>query len=286
MENKVKTIEKSRILSTKDYAMFTLRDVKISKPYLDEIKESITKKNLSKDYPILVDNDYNIIEGKYRYLALYDLRLPIFYKISEVTDLKDALTVKYFHKNAPIEDIIFAFIDLPSYSNLFIIKEKFNGFFSLKNIANSASIQHGEKYRCQYTWYIDRKKFHTGEFENWDINQCIHNLNSIKYIMEFFNCSFGDACSNVATYFDYDIDKIIIKLPVFNAIKKANWGSYGWVRYKNLMDILETNNYNEYYITAEDYNDLLEIGIKSKLKVVETHADYEELKKIRELATI
>jgi len=157
MKPQVKPSEKSRILETKDYSLFNLKDFKVSKKFLNVVKESIDEKNLSKDYPILVDNNYNILDGKYRFLALYELGLAINYKIAEITTIEDAIRVKHIHKNIPLHEVIKLYSSLKNYNDLILLKDQFG--FDYRIIVLAAQDQNSNSFNR-----IDRKVFNSGKF--------------------------------------------------------------------------------------------------------------------------
>lgn len=204
MKPKVKPSEKSRILETKDYSLFNLPDHKVSKRHLGIIKESITQKNLSKDYPILVDDDYNIIEGKYRFLALYESGLPINYKVAEVTDIRDAIRIKWIHKNMPLEDVIKVYSSIKSYNDLLLLKDEFPDMsFRIILMVTEA---------CNYHyWGIDRKKFDSGQMPEFDFNVAKDQLFKVKYMSDNYSLNEYDAW-RILGYYDYhDDDGNIVK---------------------------------------------------------------------------
>lgn len=173
MKPQVKETEKSRVLTTKDYSMFDFLDFKVSKGHLNKVKESIALKNLSQDYPILVSGDnYQIIEGRYRFLACYDLQLPIYYKVSEVTTLKDAIRIKHIHKNISIEDVVKVYADHEPYNQILLMHEEFQDFsltfivYSIKCLWNG--ISRGRDGHEKLT--IKRSIFDSGQLPLWSYN--------------------------------------------------------------------------------------------------------------------
>jgi hypothetical protein len=68
---------------TKDYAKFTFLRANraINKRNVEKIKESYRQWGVIPGRAILVDKDFNIIDGQHRFLALKDLGLPIPYEI-------------------------------------------------------------------------------------------------------------------------------------------------------------------------------------------------------------
>lgn len=71
--------------STKDYSIFTLRkdNRKIDTGHLNKLIKSIESKNMLDLRPILVNSDYEVIDGQHRLHAAKFLSVPIFYQIQE-----------------------------------------------------------------------------------------------------------------------------------------------------------------------------------------------------------
>jgi hypothetical protein len=184
MKPQVKESEKSRVLTTKDYSMFEFPDFKISTKHLEKIKESIIEKNLSKDYPIVVTpGNYKIIEGRYRFLACYDLQVPIYYKISEVTTHKDAIRIKHIHKNLALEDVIKVHIDNVHYQRILELHEKFNGYFSVKVVIQAIPECRANKNTIG-SLRINRSIFDSGRLGYWDFDKVHSKLFRIKNFIQ------------------------------------------------------------------------------------------------------
>jgi len=165
MKPTIKVSEKSRILVSKDYSMFEFPDFKVSSKHMEEMKSSIQKKNLLPDYPILVDDKYSIIEGRYRFLACYDLRLPVYYKIAEVTELKDAISIKHIHKNIHFEDVVNMYASMEPYGNILKLKEEVD--LSIYSIILAID----ELRFPSSNLRIDRKLLDSGELQSWNYSR-------------------------------------------------------------------------------------------------------------------
>lgn len=77
-----------KIHETTDYAQFKLLERNRAViPY--ELIESITKKNMLKEHPIICDKDLNIIDGQHRLKAAEMLGLSIYYIISDSVNEED-----------------------------------------------------------------------------------------------------------------------------------------------------------------------------------------------------
>lgn len=184
MKPQVKQSEKSRILSTKDYSIFEFPDFKVSKKHLERIKDSIKLKNLSRDYPVLVDDKYRVIEGRYRFLACFDLKLELFYKIAEVTELRDAIRIKHIHKNIDVEEVVKVYADLEPYNNILLMFEEFNGKFSMRYICQHINqATHGFASSGPM---LDRKVFDAGNLGKWNYVKVKNRLNEVvQFVREY-----------------------------------------------------------------------------------------------------
>lgn len=97
---KVLTSEKNRVLNTKEYSLFTYPEYKLSQSKVSQLIEDIKIKNLNKDLPIMVDDEYNILDRRHVFVALRQLKLPIYYKVCEVAEAVDFLIAKKYNKKA------------------------------------------------------------------------------------------------------------------------------------------------------------------------------------------
>lgn len=103
---KVKVSEKSRILVTKDYSMFSYSDFRLRQNTVRSLVEDISEKNLNKDMPVIVDEEYNIIDRRHVFVALKQLGLPVHYKVAEVAERLDFLKAKKYDKKATLFDFM------------------------------------------------------------------------------------------------------------------------------------------------------------------------------------
>jgi len=106
---KVLPTEKNRVLHTMDYSIFSYAEKdKFYNKRLIALVSEMEVKNISKDVPIIVDNEYNILDGVYRFKANQILKQPIYYKVSEgatMLDLMKAGTMT--HKPSDYEYVLY-----------------------------------------------------------------------------------------------------------------------------------------------------------------------------------
>lgn len=176
---------------TKDYSMFEFPDFKVSKKHLEAMKASIKANgNLCPDEPIVVEIDtYQIIKGRYRFLACYDLQLPIYYKVSEVTTLRKAVATKHIHKNMAIEDVIKVYNEIPHYQAIKILHSEMGGFFNMKTVC-SAIFECRQRYDMNVVHpsrRIDRRKLDSGLLGEWDYTAAKERLFRVKSFLQEFS---------------------------------------------------------------------------------------------------
>lgn len=91
VQNGAQTVFSGKSFSTKDYSKFKIspENREVNEYHLRRIIRAIREKNLLPDFPILVTNDMTIIDGQHRYLAAYELGVPIYYRFAEKTEWGD-----------------------------------------------------------------------------------------------------------------------------------------------------------------------------------------------------
>ena len=97
----------SEVKETMDYGIFKTvsGNRNISEFHIELLKRSIKKRNLTKDFPILVNSNFEILDGQHRYEALSNLGLPIYYRIAEVTTVQDIAIVNTISKKWTLADL-------------------------------------------------------------------------------------------------------------------------------------------------------------------------------------
>jgi hypothetical protein len=200
MKPLVKQTEKSRILSTRDYSLFEVPNRKVSNKFLNIVIDSITEKDLSPDYAILVDSGYKIIDGLYRFLALKQLQHKIYYKVAEVTTEADAIRAKHIHKDMSIDDIVKGYSDLPAYNQLLVFSEIYN--LSLSSIVLSTRNAISSHSR------VSKKVLATRKLQESDAETLHTTIKDTLSIMEYiesygFNCTYEQAYDQISNKSDY-----------------------------------------------------------------------------------
>lgn len=86
---------------TKDYSKFSLvkENRMIDNNQVKKLKKIIMEKNKSHLFPIIINKNWQIIDGQHRFFALKELNLPIYYMIDEDYELIDIVNVNINNKN-------------------------------------------------------------------------------------------------------------------------------------------------------------------------------------------
>jgi len=181
----VRESEKSRILMTKDYDLFDVPNYVISRKFLAEITESISKKNLCKNYPILVDANYRIIDGRYKFIASKNLKAPIWYKVAEGMDAKDAIRVKAICKRADFVVVSKIYSDIEQYNALLLLGEIFPDvpFKLLIKATQTCDKTYGQRQVST----IDVKRYQAGEMGAFDFSETSRRLNITRDVFHWFS---------------------------------------------------------------------------------------------------
>lgn len=80
--------------------------------HVRSLKKSFLKDNRSELFPIVVDKNFNILDGQHRMKALQELELPIYYVISLDGDLDLVKTINTSVKGWGFEDFLESYIQL------------------------------------------------------------------------------------------------------------------------------------------------------------------------------
>ena len=92
----------------KDYTKFKLYGFNriITQGHIDKIKKSIRDNGFIKSFPVLVDRNFNIIDGQHRFCACQQLNLPIYYEVIDPPKKKLIISLNTSHKNWQVNDYV------------------------------------------------------------------------------------------------------------------------------------------------------------------------------------
>lgn len=94
------------VYKTMDYSKFHKCDSNrdVNKKHLETLKRKMSNKDL--DLEIIVDTNFNILEGQHRYESWVSLSKPIIYKVSEKITEEDIPTLNNTHKSWNTNDYL------------------------------------------------------------------------------------------------------------------------------------------------------------------------------------
>ncbi len=103
---------KQQIYSTKDYKAFKFiqGNREIIKGHFLRLTAAISKKNLLNRFPILVNKDFEIIDGQHRFLVAKNNDLELFYTVEDDASLDETLVINTNQRQWSLEDFINSYI--------------------------------------------------------------------------------------------------------------------------------------------------------------------------------
>ena len=205
--------ETFKVQSTKNYSLFQKLNGnrEINQSNLNRIKESMQKELLP--IPVLVNHNYEVIDGQHRVAAATELKLPIYYMIVPGMDLNDVHTLNSIGKKFSFDDYLegYAAAGLTHYKNALVFRNKYK--FS---IAVYMYIWLGDKGMSKG---IGGDLFKSGKLVIEDLKQCYDIAESLTYIIQEFKNELPlhkrPACMALIEMIlnpDFNVDKLIKNL--------------------------------------------------------------------------
>lgn len=146
------------VKTTTNYNMFKILpgNRKTGRRYVERLKVSLSEKNLLDFRPILVNKNYEIIDGQNRKIAAQELGLPIPYIIADNLDLTDVQRLNQNSKNWSGHDYLDSWCALENEE--YVAVKKFYDKWGL-GLRESTCLLSGNAHAGHYT------KFKTGTFK-------------------------------------------------------------------------------------------------------------------------
>lgn len=93
---------------TKDYSKFKMINFNrgINREHINKLKKLITENGYLSAYPILVDENFNIIDGQHRFIACKEMGIPFYYSITKIFDNNLLVDLNTSQKKWAIDDFI------------------------------------------------------------------------------------------------------------------------------------------------------------------------------------
>lgn len=117
-------------METYNYSQFNFNNKNrdISKQNVSNLKKSILEVGFIRQRAILVNKYYLIIDGHHRFLALQELKMPIYYEVEKEISLKEMIFLNSCQKNWSLSDFIYLHAKQGKsvYQELVFTSEKYN----------------------------------------------------------------------------------------------------------------------------------------------------------------
>lgn len=222
----------------------------ISQAHVDKIKASIKENGYIYSFPILVDDEFNILDGQHRFIACKQMNLPIYYELLHSKNNKLIISINDSHKNWGCSD----------YIKFYAEKEQNQNYKNLRSIAKILGVSESAVWRlaghsvggCAFSQYIVNG---TLKFSDEDSNKAYYNMQFIAEILKNIRMK---PCNRIINAI-LELDKI------------QNY------RRKRLVE--QTKNYSTKAYkcqTCDDYKkmfiDIYNYNLKNKKNIIKTEA--------------
>ncbi len=241
------------IKKTKNYSMFKLREDNraegVRPSHVKVLVESIKKKNLLDMCPILVNSDFEVINGQHRLKAAEELGVDIYYEQDDRLEGKDIILMN-IGKAWMNTDILNYYV-----KNGYKEYQKLDAFLKENRLTLKVALAvlmgggHSELFKFRHGDYI----FDEGHF-GCDVNLCWHTIDTIK---KFNGASpythtarFWRPLVKLMRHRDFDKDKWFenLRKNIDKFFPRAN--SQGYT--KLIQDVFNWHNQNKIDIMGED----------------------------------
>lgn len=90
--------------------------------HVERLAKAIEKKNLLEEFPIIVNEQFEIIDGQHRLMAAAQLGVPVHYKIVRHMDLANTMDINTASKSWGVKDFVNSYVTLEN-SHYIALKE-------------------------------------------------------------------------------------------------------------------------------------------------------------------
>lgn len=183
------------------------RDVSAS--HINRLKKSIEDNNLLHLNPIIVNENYKIVDGQNRFLAAKDLDVPIYYIQQKGIDTSDAITLNVNKKNWGLSDYLDYYIQ-KGYDNYVFLKK----FKEKHNLSMTAAIGLLE-FNGTHPNTDQLYKFREGDIELKTLEKGKEIVGKLSQLEEYWDFvkdrSFVSAFVSLYKMDEFDFDRLIQK---------------------------------------------------------------------------
>lgn len=104
----------SKINKTDDYTIFKniLGNRSVSNSHVSHLASAIKRKNLLEYYPLLLNDNMEVIDGQHRLLAASGVGVPVYYSVVPGLKLEDVMSINTHSKKWGAQDFVDSYIQL------------------------------------------------------------------------------------------------------------------------------------------------------------------------------
>ena len=249
-----------KIYETYDYGKFHLikGNRKMKSNHLAKLQKSIVEKYLLTI--VIVNENYEIIDGQNRFETAKNNNLPIRYIICEGYGIKEVQIYNLNQSNWNNIDYVNSYVEdnREDYIRLNQFREKFPKF-SLETciflLTNSKTGDNPRLLLKTNDKFYSTTKLKAGIFKITDYNQAVKNafklLELSQYYEKFNSRKFVAAFLTIISHPEFDYKEFIQKLEKYNELTQICLTKKGY-----LLNIIKIYNYNNKKYT-NDFNDLI-----------------------------
>lgn len=164
-------------METRDYSKFKFLNTNrgIHKSNVERIKASIKEWGIIPGRPILVDGDYNIIDGQHRFLAIKELGHPIPYEVINGDTISKTMTLNSSQMPWQLVDFVKSYAEQgnDNYRRMLKFEEKYKlGFTSSLYICFGYAFKSADIKAGKHLEFVENAE---------EIAQYLENINFVSY---------------------------------------------------------------------------------------------------------
>jgi hypothetical protein len=230
--------ESGVVYQSRDYDQFTFMEANRdqNRGHIEALKRAFAEiGNLTEVQPILVNENFEIIDGQHRFVAARELEEPIYFVIRPGLRVTDARTMNILHRNWTIDDYARSYATTdPNYQKYLELREDY-GFSHTITLSFSL----GDETPGMHA------TFRKGEFTLPDLPAARARLDKLSDIVEILprlrrDNAFARAFLKVLQTPSYDHDRMVRKVTQVGEMILRKYGSFA--EYQRALE--ETYNYN------------------------------------------
>lgn len=188
-----------------DYTKFKLYGFNriVTQGHIDKIKKSIRENGFIKSFPVLVDRNFNIIDGQHRFCACKQLNLPIYYEMIDTPKKKLVVSLNTSHKNWNVADYVKFYSECAKNEN----------FIRLASVMKMMKLSASEAHLMR-GGYIGRK--FQSEVQNGTLIFTAQDVEKVS-----FNCIYIDRiCKNLRFKYSYRFARAVMALENYEGFSR------------------------------------------------------------------